>query len=73
MYDILEASSVKKETVRLILEIDGESVHRGVRVTDLFSRNKIEFMKAVDVHTKKELLLPLDSIQTILPSKAIPA
>ncbi len=47
MYDILEASSVKKETVRLILEIDGESVHRGVRVTDLFSRNKIEFMKAV--------------------------
>ncbi len=73
MYDILEASSVKKETVRLMLDVDGESVQRDVRVLDLFSKNKIEFMKAVDVHTKKEMLLPLDSIQSILPSKTIQA
>ncbi len=65
VYDVLEASAVKRTSA--ILEIvKGE--HTGshtVRILDVFSRDGAEFLQARDVHSNEEFTIRLDSLATV--------
>ncbi|MEK7248923.1 MAG: hypothetical protein AAB209_00730, partial [Bacteroidota bacterium] len=50
-YDVLEASAAKNASVRLEIQSDVGVVHRDVKILDLFSKDKTEFMRARDVDT----------------------
>ena len=65
LYDVLEASSVKHSLVRLEIQTDKDVSLCDVRILDLFSKNKIDFMKAKNVDTNEEFALRLDSINLI--------
>jgi len=65
VYDVLEASAVKNTSVRLEIQSDVGVVHRDVKILDLFSRDKTEFMRARGVDTSEEFTLRLDAINLI--------
>jgi transcriptional antiterminator Rof (Rho-off) len=62
-YDVLEASAVTDALVRI--ELAGNSGIRDVRILDLFSRDKAEFMRANDATTNEEFTVRLDQIDLI--------
>jgi transcriptional antiterminator Rof (Rho-off) len=65
VYDVLEASAVKNSSVRLAIQKENAVLHRDVKILDLFSKDKIEFLKAKDVNTNEEFTLRLDTIKLI--------
>ena len=65
VYDVLEASAVKNAAVRLEIQNDNEVVSCDVRILDLFSKDKTEFLKARDINTNEEFTLRLDAINLI--------
>jgi transcriptional antiterminator Rof (Rho-off) len=65
VYDLLEASAVRHVVVRLEIQNDNGVVFRDVRILDLFSKDKIELMRAKDINTNEEFTLRLDAISLI--------
>lgn len=74
VYDVLEASAVKKAILRIdFLTSEGIVASRTVTVRDLFSKDRAEFLVAVDTDSGSEFTLRLDKIQLIsdLASKTV--
>lgn len=62
-YDVLERASLLHSTLTAqFRDGNGNVVERQIEVTDLFSENKQEFMKATDRETGEHLTLRLDQI-----------
>lgn len=65
-YDVLEASAVKKAILRIdFLTSEGVIASRTVTVRDLFSKDRAEFLVAVEEESGNEFSLRLDKIQLI--------
>ena len=64
LYDVLEASAVQRATVSLVLS--GTNEVRHVRILDLYSKERQEFLTARDVSTGDELTLRLDEILQVI-------
>jgi transcriptional antiterminator Rof (Rho-off) len=62
VFDVLEASAMKHVTLRLGIENGHERVQRDVKVLDLFSKEKVEYMLAKAIDTGQEITLRLDNI-----------
>jgi transcriptional antiterminator Rof (Rho-off) len=65
VYDVLEASAVTNSMVLLEIQNDNRVEIRTVKILDLFSRDKMEFLKAKDSNTDEEFTLRLDAINLI--------
>jgi glycosyltransferase A (GT-A) superfamily protein (DUF2064 family) len=60
---MLERAAVLHSIVTaLILEHDGNVVEREFKVIDLFSKEKAEFLKAIDLGTNETVTLRLDHL-----------
>ncbi|MBX2993111.1 MAG: hypothetical protein KF749_18315 [Bacteroidetes bacterium] len=65
VYDVLEASSVKRQLLRLDIRSSNGIIVRNVYVLDLFSQDKTEFLKGKDSSTDEEFAVRLDEILLI--------
>jgi len=65
VYDVLEASAVKRSIVLLEI-LDGSTTrNRKAKILDLFSKEKVEYMKALDTESNEEFVIRLDAIRLI--------
>ncbi len=65
-YDVLESSAVKQTTMRIdFVDTAGKTQSKTVRIHDLFSKDKIEFLIARDAESGEEITLRLDKIVLI--------
>jgi transcriptional antiterminator Rof (Rho-off) len=65
VYDLLEATVVKNAVIRIETASHDEIRSQDVRVVDLFSKDRAEYMKAVDISSNQEFTLRLDEILLI--------
>lgn len=62
VYDVLEASAVKRQLLRLEMQSHNGIIVRSASVLDLFSKDKTEFLKGKDSSTGEEFTVRLDQI-----------
>ncbi len=64
-YDVLEAAAVAHTPLRLTSRTPEGTTVRDTYVVDLFSQEKVEYVKLQDLHTREELVLRLDALELI--------
>jgi Rho-binding antiterminator len=64
-YDVLEAAAVAHTPLRLTFRTAEGTTVRDAYVIDLFSQEKVEYVKLQDLHTREELVLRLDALELI--------
>ena len=63
VYDLLERAAFLHSVVAArVRNEDGSVIDRELRVMDVFSKEKAEFLKAVDVRTNETITVRLDHI-----------
>lgn len=66
VYDLLEAAAVKQTPLRIdFTDLHGTLQSRTVKVRDLFSKEKAEFLTAQDSDSGEILTLRLDTIRLV--------
>ncbi len=65
VYDVLEASAVKRTNVILELANGEHTASHTVRILDVFSRDGAEFLRAREVHSNEEFTVRLDTLATV--------
>lgn len=64
-YDFLELAALKKKTVSIRIQEGDQTFSLVVRVLDVFSKGKEEFLRCVVAETETEQIFRLDSIKEI--------